>query len=134
MQWDDYRINLIDTPGHVDFTVEVERSVRVLDGAVAVFSAVDGVQPQSETVWKQMNRYKVPRVLFSNKMDRVGADFFMVIDDVNQKLSGNVVAMQLPVGVSEDFSGIIDLLTMKMATFEGDAGTKVVWHEIPAEY
>lgn len=132
--WKDHQINIIDTPGHVDFTIEVGRSLRVLDGAVAVFSAVDGVQPQSETVWKQMNRYKVPRVLFSNKMDRIGADFFMVIDDVNQKLSGNVVAMQLPVGISEDFSGIIDLLTMKMATFEGDAGTKVVWHEIPAEY
>src|ERR1700724_2689252 len=89
--WRDHQINIIDTPGHVDFTIEVGRSLRVLDGAVAVFSAVDGVQPQSETVWKQMNRYKVSRVLFANKMDRIGADFFMVIDDVNQKLSGNAI-------------------------------------------
>ena len=134
--WRDHQINIIDTPGHVDFTIEVGRSLRVLDGAVAVFSAVDGVQPQSETVWKQMNRRTRFRVFcFANKMDRIGADFFMaVIDDVNQKLSGHALAMQLPVGESEDFQGIIDLLTMKMATFEGDAGTKVVWHEIPAEY
>lgn len=132
--WKGHQINIIDTPGHVDFTIEVGRSLRVLDGAVAVFSAVDGVQPQSETVWKQMNRYKVPRVLFANKMDRVGGDFSMVINDVNEKLAGKVIAMQLPVGVSEEFYGIIDLLTMKMATFEGDMGTKVVWHDIPAEY
>lgn len=132
--WRDHQINLIDTPGHVDFTIEVGRSLRVLDGAIAVFSAVDGVQPQSETVWKQMNRYKVPRIIFANKMDRIGADFFMVINDVNEKLAARAVAMQLPVGESEDFNGIIDLLTMKMATFEGDAGAKIVWHEIPAEY
>ncbi|MBS1986968.1 elongation factor G [Candidatus Dependentiae bacterium] len=132
--WRDHQINLIDTPGHVDFTIEVGRSLRVLDGAIAVFSAVDGVQPQSETVWKQMNRYKVPRIIFANKMDRIGADFFMVINDVNEKLGARAVPMQLPVGESEDFSAIIDLLTMKMATFEGEAGTKVAWHDIPAEY
>lgn len=132
--WRDHQINLIDTPGHVDFTIEVGRSLRVLDGAIAVFSAVDGVQPQSETVWKQMNRYKVPRIIFANKMDRIGADFFMVINDVNEKLAARAVAMQLPVGESEDFSAIIDLLTMKMATFEGDSGTTVVWSAIPAEY
>ncbi len=132
--WRDHQINLIDTPGHVDFTIEVGRSLRVLDGAIAVFSAVDGVQPQSETVWKQMNRYKVPRIIFANKMDRIGADFFMVVNDVNEKLAARAVPMQLPVGESEDFSAIIDLLTMKMATFEGESGTKVAWHDIPAEY
>lgn len=132
--WRDHQINLIDTPGHVDFTIEVGRSLRVLDGAIAVFSAVDGVQPQSETVWKQMNRYKVPRIIFANKMDRIGADFAMVVNDVNEKLAARAVAMQLPVGESENFSAIIDLLTMKMATFEGDSGTTVVWNAIPAEY
>src|SRR5436190_1719373 len=132
--WKNFHINIIDTPGHVDFTIEVGRSLRVLDGAIAVCSAVDGVQPQSETVWKQMNRYKVPRIIFANKMDRIGADFFMVVNDVNEKLAARAVAMQLPVGESEDFSAIIDLLTMKMATFEGDSGTTVVWNAIPAEY
>ena len=132
--WRDHQINLIDTPGHVDFTIEVGRSLRVLDGAIAVFSAVDCVQPQSETVGKQMNRYKVPRIIFANKMDRIGADFFMVVNDVNEKLAARAVAMQLPVGESEDFSAIIDLLTMRMATFEGDSGTTVVWNAIPAEY
>lgn len=131
--WRDHQINIIDTPGHVDFTIEVGRSLRVLDGAIAVFSAVDGVQPQSETVWKQMNRYKVPRIIFANKMDRTGADYFMVIDDVREKLGARVIAMQLPVGQEEEFKGLIDLLTMKMATFEGDAGARVVWNEIPAD-
>ncbi|HEV2601684.1 MAG TPA: elongation factor G [Candidatus Babeliales bacterium] len=132
--WKDCQINIIDTPGHVDFTIEVGRSLRVLDGAIAVFSAVDGVQPQSETVWKQADRYGVPRVIFANKMDRVGGDYFMVIDDVNEKLGANAVAMQLPVGEAEDFSNIIDLLTMKMAQFEGEMGETVKWLEIPAEY
>src|SRR5438477_7720912 len=100
--WKDHQINIIDTPGHVDFTIEVGRSLRVLDGAIAVFSAVDGVQPQSETVWRQMNRYKVPRIIFANKMDRIGADYFMVIDDVREKLGARVVAMQLPVGQEEE--------------------------------
>ena len=120
--WKDYQINIIDTPGHVDFTIEVDRSLRVLDGVVAVFCGVDGVQPQSETVWRQANRYKVPRIIFVNKLDRIGADYFKVVDDVNEKLDGNAVAMQMPVGDSEDFNGIIDLLTRKMATFEGDNG------------
>lgn len=133
--WRGYRINIIDTPGHVDFTIEVERSLRVLDGVVAVFSGVDGVQPQSETVWRQANRYKVPRIAFVNKMDRIGADYFMVVDDINNKLRGNAIAMQMPVGVSEDFYGIIDLLTRKMATFsEEDRGSTIQWHDVPAEY
>lgn len=132
--WKDYQINIIDTPGHVDFTIEVGRSLRVLDGVIAVFSAVDGVQPQSETVWGQANRYRVPRIIFANKMDRIGADYFMVIDDVNQKLGANAVAMQCPVGAEENFSGIIDVVTRKLATFEGDAGTIVKWSDIPADY
>lgn len=132
--WKDHQINIIDTPGHVDFTIEVERSLRVLDGVVAVFSAVDGVQPQSETVWGQANRYKVPRIVFANKMDRTGGDFFKVVKDVNEKLNGNALPMQLPVGQAEDFTGIIDLLTRKMATFGDDKGTTITWSDVPAEY
>lgn len=132
--WKDHQVNIIDTPGHVDFTIEVERSLRVLDGFVAVFSGVDGVQPQSETVWRQANRYKVPRIIFVNKMDRVGADYFEVVDDVNEKLKANALAMQIPVGESEDFSAIIDVLTNKMATFTGDMGQNVIWSEVPGEY
>jgi elongation factor G len=133
--WKDYHINIIDTPGHVDFTIEVERSLRVLDGVVAVFCGVGSVQPQSETVWRQANRYRVPRIIFVNKLDRVGANYFKVIEDVNAKLKGNAVAMQLPVGQSEDFSGIIDLLSMKMATFsEEDKGTTITWSDVPAEH
>jgi elongation factor G len=132
--WKGFHINIIDTPGHVDFTIEVGRSLRVLDGVIAVFSAVDGVQPQSETVWKQANRYRVPRIIFANKMDRIGANFFNVVKDVNQKLNAHAVVMQVPVGVSEDFNGIIDVLTRKMATFQGEMGENVVWSEVPAEY
>lgn len=134
-EWKDHQINIIDTPGHVDFTIEVERSLRVLDGVIAVFSAVDGVQPQSETVWRQATRYKVPRIVFANKMDRTGGDFFHVIRDINKKLYGNAVAMQLPVGEAEKFYGIIDLLTLKMATFdETDGGVTITWSDIPDEY
>ena len=132
--WNGYQINIIDTPGHVDFTIEVGRSLRVLDGVVAVFSGVDGVQPQSETVWRQANRYKVPRVIFVNKLDRIGADYFFVIDDVNKKLNANAVAMQIPVGLAEDFRGLIDILTGKMATFEGEMGSIVKWEDAPTEY
>jgi len=133
--WKNYQINIIDTPGHVDFTIEVGRSLRVLDGVISVFCGVGGVQPQSETVWKQANRYKVPRIIFVNKLDRIGADFFKVIADINAKLGGNSIAMQLPVGASENFKAIIDLLTLKMATFsEGDSGITVTWSEIPEEY
>jgi elongation factor G len=116
---DDYKINIIDTPGHVDFTVEVERSLRVLDGAVAVFDAVGGVEPQSETVWRQANKYNVPRLAFVNKMDRAGADFFSVVDQITQKLGANPVPIHLPVGNEENFTGLVDLVTMK----------SVIWHD-----
>ena len=118
--WNGYRINIIDTPGHVDFTVEVERSLRVLDGSVAVFSAVDGVQPQSETVWRQADKYNVPRMAFLNKMDRVGADFNMCVNDIKEKLGGNGVPIQLPIGAEDNFEGIIDLVTMKEYLFKDE--------------
>lgn len=118
--WDNHRINIIDTPGHVDFTVEVERSLRVLDGSVAVFSAVDGVQPQSETVWRQADKYKVPRMAFFNKMDRVGADFDMCVTDIRQKLGGNAIPIQLPIGAEDLFEGIIDLVEMKEYLFKDE--------------
>ncbi len=134
-EWKGYQVNIIDTPGHVDFTIEVGRSLRVLDGVVAVFCGVGGVQPQSETVWRQANRYKVPRIIFVNKLDRTGADFLRVVNDVNTKLHANAVAMQLQVGQSEELKSIIDLLTRRMATFsEGDKGLTVTWHDIPEEY
>ena len=118
--WNGHRINIIDTPGHVDFTVEVERSLRVLDGAVAVFSAVDGVQPQSETVWRQADKYNVPRMAFFNKMDRVGADFKMCVNDIKEKLGGNGVPIQLPIGSEDSFEGIIDLIEMKEYLFKDE--------------
>ena len=118
--WKGHRINIIDTPGHVDFTVEVERSLRVLDGAVAVFSAVDGVQPQSETVWRQADKYNVPRMAFFNKMDRVGADFKMCVNDIKEKLGGNGVPIQLPIGAEDSFEGIIDLIEMKEYLFKDE--------------
>lgn len=130
--WRDYQINLIDTPGHVDFTIEVERSLRVLDGAVGVFCAVGGVQPQSETVWRQATRHKVPRIAFVNKLDRTGGDYFNVVKQVDEKLRAKALAMQIPVGKSEEFSAIIDVLTKKMAT--SDAEGVVTWHEVPAEF
>lgn len=133
-EWKNHHINIIDTPGHVDFTIEVGRSLRVLDGVIAVFSGVDGVQPQSETVWRQANRYHVPRLIFVNKMDRIGADFPKVVADIKNKLHANAVAMQIAVGVSEDFNGIIDVLTAKMATFDGEMGSNVKWSDAPAEY
>ncbi|MCK4264935.1 elongation factor G [Candidatus Babeliales bacterium] len=133
--WKDHRINIIDTPGHVDFTIEVERSLRVLDGAIAVFCGVGGVQPQSETVWRQADRYKVPRIGFVNKLDRVGADYFSVVKEVDEKLYGSTLAMQIPVGESENFKSIIDVLTKKMATFdESSLGASVSWEEIPEEF
>ena len=118
--WNGHRINIIDTPGHVDFTVEVERSLRVLDGSVAVFSAVDGVQPQSETVWRQADKYNVPRMAFLNKMDRVGADFDMCVNDIKEKLGGNGVPIQLPIGAEDAFEGVIDLITMKEYLFKDE--------------
>lgn len=133
--WKDIYINLIDTPGHVDFTIEVGRSLRVLDGMIAVFCGVGGVQPQSETVWRQANRYKVPRIIFVNKLDRIGADYFRVVNHINARLNGNALIMQLPVGQSEEFSGIIDLLTRQLVTFsEEDMGAKLTYSEVPAEY
>jgi len=117
--WQDHRINIIDTPGHVDFTVEVERSLRVLDGAVGVFCAVGGVEPQSETVWRQGNRYGVPRIAFVNKMDRVGADFFRVVDMMHDRLKANAVPFQIPIGAGEDFSAVINLIDEEMDVFEG---------------
>lgn len=133
-KWQGNDINIIDTPGHVDFTIEVERSLRVLDGMVGVFCGVAGVQPQSETVWRQAKKHKVPSVIFVNKLDRQGADFFKAVADINNKLGVNAIAMQIPVGYSEDFSAIIDVLERKMATFEGDMGIDIKWHEVPAEH
>lgn len=132
--WKDYNINIIDTPGHVDFTMEVERSLRVLDGMVGVFCGVAGVQPQSETVWRQADRYAVPRIIFINKMDRVGADYFKAVESVNTRLRGNSLPMQIPVGQSENFSSIIDVLTGKMITFEGEGGLETKSVDAPAEY
>jgi len=133
--WKDYQINIIDTPGHVDFTIEVERSMRVLDGAVAVFAGVEGVEPQSETVWRQADRYKVPRMAFVNKLDRIGADYFAVVQEINEKLHGNALAMQIPVGESENFKAIIDVLDKKMIVFDEESkGAKLIYEEVPAEY
>ena len=132
--WKNHRINIIDTPGHVDFTIEVERSLRVLDGAVAVFCAVGGVEPQSETVWRQADRYRVPRIAFVNKMDRVGADFGAVIDQIRGRLQAPAVAIQLPLGAEEKFKGVVDLITMKAVEWtEEDFGTEFVEAEIPAD-
>jgi elongation factor G len=114
--WRDHRINIIDTPGHVDFTVEVERSLRVLDGAVALFCAVGGVEPQSETVWRQADKYGVPRLAYVNKIDRVGSDFHQVVDMIHERLGANAVPIQLPIGTGDMFTGVIDLLTMQART------------------
>ncbi|MDQ1332825.1 MAG: elongation factor [Bacteroidota bacterium] len=132
---EDYKINIIDTPGHVDFTVEVERSLRVLDGAVAVFCAVGGVEPQSETVWRQADKYVVPRIAFINKMDRAGADFFGVVQEIKDKLGANPVPIQIPIGAEENFLGIVDLVQMKAIVYSDDdeKGAKFQIEEIPAE-
>jgi elongation factor G len=132
-EWRDHRINIIDTPGHVDFTAEVERSLRVLDGAVAVFDAVAGVQPQSETVWRQADKYKVPRIAFINKMDRTGADFFASVKSMVDKLGANPVPIQLPIGQEENHRGVVDLVEMNAITYEDDLGEKFTVGEIPAE-
>ena len=125
-----YKINLIDTPGHVDFTVEVERSLRVLDGAVALFCAVSGVEPQSETVWRQADKYKVPRICFVNKMDRAGADFFKAVNEIKEKLGANPVPLQIPIGAEDSFKGVVDLLTGKAIVWD-DATQGKAYHEIP---
>jgi elongation factor G len=131
--WRDFRVNIIDTPGHVDFTVEVERSLRVLDGAIAVFDSVAGVEPQSETVWRQADRYRVPRIAFMNKMDRTGADFFASVQSMVDRLGAHPVPVQLPIGSEEHFRGVVDLVEMKAITWEDDLGTKIELGEIPAE-
>src|SRR5690554_5826352 len=129
--WPEYRINIIDTPGHVDFTAEVERSLRVLDGAVAVFCAVGGVEPQSETVWRQADRYGVPRIAFVNKMDRVGADFMNVVGMMRERLGANAHPVQYPLGEGELFTGMIDIVERKAYIFEDEMGSKVTVGEVP---
>lgn len=132
--WKDHRINIIDTPGHVDFTIEVERSLRVLDGAIAVFDGVSGVEPQSETVWKQADKYKVPRICFINKLDRVGADFVMSLNSIKEKLLANPIAIQMPIGLEDSFSGVIDLIENKAYVWsEADKGEKVSITDIPED-
>ena len=131
--WKDVQINIIDTPGHVDFTVEVERSLRVLDGGVAVFDGSQGVEPQSETVWRQADKYQVPRIAFVNKMDKTGADFFMSLKSIHTRLNKDAVAIQLPIGFESSFSGVIDLVENKAYTFEGPAGEKVVEIPVPED-
>jgi elongation factor G len=131
--WADHRINLIDTPGHVDFTVEVERSLRVLDGAVVVFDGVAGVEPQSETVWRQADRYQVPRFCFVNKLDRTGADFWRVVDMIKDRLGANAVPLQIPIGMEDRFRGVIDLINMQAITYGNDLGDQVEVGDIPSE-
>ncbi len=131
--WKDHQINIIDTPGHVDFTIEVERSMRVLDGVIAVFCSVGGVQPQSETVWRQADRYKVPRIAFINKMDRTGANFYRVHDQMCDRLRANAIAIQLPIGAENDFKGIIDLVQMRAHIYNNDQGTDIEVTDIPAD-
>jgi elongation factor G len=133
-QFDQHRINIIDTPGHVDFTIEVERSLRVLDGAVVVLCASSGVQPQTETVWRQANKYEVPRMVFVNKMDRTGADFFMVVDQLKERLGANAVPMQINIGAEDDFKGVVDLVKMKAVMWnQTDQGMSFEYEEIPAD-
>ena len=132
--WKDHRINIIDTPGHVDFTIEVERSLRVLDGAVAVFDSVQGVEPQSETVWRQADKYQVPRIAFMNKMDRVGADFYFSVQTIIDRLGANPVPIQIPIGRESEYRGSIDLITMKAYVYDDETlGAKYKVDEIPAD-
>jgi len=133
--WEDHRISIIDTPGHVDFTAEVERSLRILDGAIAVFCAVGGVEPQSETVWRQSDKYEVPKIAFVNKMDRMGADFFVVLESIEKDLGANALALQIPIGAEENFKGVIDLITMKACIYDDDTlGKDFKIQDIPSEY
>ena len=135
VQWGDYRLSLIDTPGHVDFTAEVERSLRVLDGAVALYCAVGGVQPQSEQVWRQSEKYKVPKIAFVNKMDRVGANFYSVMDQMKKQLGANPVPVVIPIGAADTFEGVIDLIKMKALYFDMKSlGKTVLEKDIPEEY
>ncbi|MEO8613446.1 MAG: elongation factor G, partial [Chloroflexota bacterium] len=132
--WKGYQINVIDTPGHVDFTAEVQRSLRVLDGGVVVFDGVAGVEPQSETVWRQANTYNVPRMCFVNKIDRTGANFQRCVDMIIERVHGNPVVIQIPYGEGADFAGIIDLIEMKLITYEGEMGSDIIYHDIPESY
>ena len=132
--WHDTRINIIDTPGHVDFTIEVQRSLRVLDGAVTVLDAQSGVEPQTETVWRQATEYGVPRIVFANKMDKIGADFFYSLSTLHDRLNANAHPIQIPIGSEEDFEGIIDLVTMRAEVYTNDLGTDILDEEIPEAY
>src|SRR5262244_905595 len=132
--WNDHRVNIIDTPGHVDFTIEVERSMRVLDGAVAVFDAVAGVEPQSETVWRQADKYRVPRICFVNKMDRTGADFHRTVRMIVDRLGAVPLVVQLPLGIESGYQGVVDLITMKAIVWKDETlGAEFAEAEIPAE-
>ena len=132
--WLDHQINIIDTPGHVDFTIEVERSLRVLDGAVAVFDAVAGVEPQSETVWRQANRYGVPRICFINKMDRIGANFFRSVDMIRDRLKAKPVCLQIPIGSEDKFDGVVDLINGRSVRFEKESkGLQITYGEVPED-
>ncbi len=131
--WKDHQVNIIDTPGHVDFTVEVERSLRVLDGGVVVFDGKEGVEPQSETVWRQADKYDVPRICFINKIDKEGADFYYSLGTIEERLTPNAVAIQIPIGERNDFAGVVNLMNMKAYTFDGQMGEKVIESEIPAD-
>src|SRR3954469_1477907 len=132
-EWRDYRINIIDTPGHVDFTVEVERSLRVLDGGVVVLDAVAGVEPQSETVWRQADKYGVPRIVFINKMDRIGANFWRTIDMIKERLGADPLPIQIPIGVEASFTGVVDLLTRKAWVWSDDQDAAPTEQDVPAE-
>ena len=133
-QFDEHRVNIIDTPGHVDFTIEVERSLRVLDGAVVVLCGSSGVQPQTETVWRQADKYEVPRMVFVNKMDRTGADYQMVIDQLKDRLGANAVPMQMTIGSEDEFKGVVDLVKMKSIIWnEADQGMSFSYEDIPAD-
>ncbi|MGZ5362534.1 MAG: elongation factor G, partial [Solirubrobacterales bacterium] len=132
-EWKDHRINIIDTPGHVDFTVEVERSLRVLDGAIALFDSVAGVEPQSETVWRQADKYQVPRIAYVNKMDRTGADFFGAVQTMKERLGANPLPIQIPIGAEGDFKGIVDLIENKALVWKDELGTEFEYEEIPED-
>ena len=131
--WKDYQVNIIDTPGHIDFTAEVQRSLRVLDGGIVIFDAVQGVEPQSETVWRQADRYNVPRICFVNKMDRVGASYERTISMIRERLGANPIAVQVPIGIENSFSGVVDLFTGKATKWEDKLGEDPVEIDVPAE-
>src|SRR2546423_4251583 len=130
-EWREHRINILDTPGHVDFTVEVERSLRVLDGAIAIFDSVAGVEPQSETVWRQADKYRVPRIAYVNKMDRTGADFAGAVETMRNRLGAHPLPIQLPIGEESDFVGVVDLIEMKALVWKDELGTEFEREEIP---